>query len=56
MFERCSQLWGLIADGDPITTPTATLFPVLWRDRPAMLKLSSQEDQQRGAGLMELHD
>lgn len=53
MFEPYSRQWGLIADGDPITTPTATLFPVLWRGRPAMLKLSSQEDQQRGAGLMD---
>ena len=53
MFGLYSHKWGLVADGDPITTPTATLFPVLWRGRPAMLKLSSQEDQRRGAGLME---
>ncbi|KRW97628.1 aminoglycoside phosphotransferase family protein [Paracoccus sp. MKU1] len=53
MLDPYSRRWGLIANGDPITTPTATLFPVLWRGRPAMLKLSSQEDQQRGAGLME---
>lgn len=53
MLDPYSRRWGLIADGEPITTPTATLFPVFWRDRPAMLKLSSQEDQQRGAGLME---
>lgn len=52
MFEPYSRLWGLVSDGDPITTPTAALFPVLWRDRPAMLKLSEQEDQRRGAGLM----
>lgn len=52
MFEPYSRLWGLIADGEPITTPSATLFPVLWRAEPAMLKLSEQEDQQRGAELM----
>lgn len=52
MFKLYSRRWGLIADGDPITTPTATLFPVLWRGKPAMLKLSSQEDQQHGAALM----
>ena len=53
MLDSDSHRWGLIANGEPIATSTATLFPVLWRDQPAMLKLSSQEDQQRGAGLME---
>lgn len=52
MLDPYSRRWGLIADGEPITTPTATLFPVLWRAKPAMLKLSEQEDQQRGARLM----
>lgn len=53
MFEPYSRRWGLVSDGEPVTTPTAALFPVLWRDRPAMLKLSEQEDQRRGAGLIE---
>ncbi|MBD9529153.1 aminoglycoside phosphotransferase family protein [Paracoccus sp. PAR01] len=53
MFEPYLQRWGLVADGKPIITPTAHLLPVLRRGAPAMLKLSSQPDQQRGAALME---
>lgn len=53
MFEPYLHHWNLVADGDPIITPTAKLLPVLRQDMPVMLKLSSQPDQQRGAALME---
>lgn len=53
MFEPYLLRWNLVADGAPIETPTARLLPVLRQDVPAMLKLSSQPDQQRGAALME---
>lgn len=53
MFETYLNRWKLRVDGDPISTSTAHLLPVLWQEKPAMLKLSSQPDQQRGAALME---
>ncbi|BBR39684.1 aminoglycoside O-phosphotransferase APH(6)-Ic [Aeromonas veronii] len=53
MFEPYLLRWGLVRDGEPVTTPAATLLPVLRHGEPAMLKLSSNEDQQRGAALME---
>lgn len=53
MFEPYIGQWNLLADGAPVATPTANLLPVLWSGRPAMLKLSSQPDQRRGAALME---
>ena len=53
MFELYLHRWGLIADGEPVITPTARLLPVLRQETPAMMKLSTQPDQQRGARLME---
>lgn len=53
MFELYLHRWDLVPDGEPIVTPTAQLLPVLRQETPAMLKLSSQPDQQRGAALME---
>lgn len=52
MFEPYLRLWNLTADGEPITTPAARLLPVLRNGKPAMLKLASSPDQQRGAALM----
>ena len=53
MFEPYLHLWNLIADGEPVLTPAAQLLPVLRHGQPAMLKLSSNPDQQRGATLIE---
>lgn len=53
MFRQYLRLWNLVVDGEPIVTPTAQLLPVLRQGEPAMLKLSSHTDQQRGAALME---
>jgi len=44
-FAPYIRRWKLIADGDPITTPTARLLPVLWRGEPAMLKLSREREE-----------
>lgn len=52
IFAPYLRCWDLIADGEPIATPAARLLPVLHRGMPAMLKLSSDADQQRGAALM----
>lgn len=53
MFKPYLSLWNLVADGEPIVTPAAHLLPVLRKGQPAMLKLSTNPDQQRGAALME---
>lgn len=52
MFAPYLHRWNLITDGEPIYTPSAHLLPVLHRGAPAMIKLSSDADQQRGAALM----
>jgi len=53
MFGPYLRRWSLVADGEPIATPAARLLPVRGESGPAMLKLSSNPDQQRGAALME---
>ncbi len=53
MFEHFITQWGLVPDGKPVVTSTASLLPVQWRGRAAMLKLSLEADQTRGAALME---
>lgn len=52
MFESHLARWGLIPDGDPITTAAAQLLPVLRGSEPAMLKLSHGEDERLGGVLM----
>lgn len=52
MFESHLARWGLIPDGDPITTAAARLLPVLRGNEPAMLKLSDAEDERLGGVLM----
>lgn len=56
MFDPYLRRWHLVPDGEPIVTPSAHLIPVSWREKPAMLKLSSQPDARRGAALMEWWD
>lgn len=53
MVQTYLSRWNLVADGEPITTATAELLPVLRDEMPAMLKYSTHPDQQRGAALME---
>lgn len=52
MFERHLTRWHLVPDGNPVATPSAALLPVLRHGEPAILKLSSHEDQLRGGALM----
>lgn len=56
MFDPYLKLWNLVTDGEPISTPAANLLPVLREGEPAMLKLSTNTDQRRGAALMEWWD
>jgi len=53
MFESHLDCWGLVADGDPITTRAARLLPVLRDGQPAMLKISHEADERMGGQLME---
>jgi streptomycin 6-kinase len=56
MFESHLVKWHLVPDGEAIITRAARLLPVRWRGEPAMLKLSSEADDQRGGALMEWWD
>ena len=52
MFDQYLSRWNLTSDGEPITTRSAALLPVLRYGEPAILKLYNDEHQQRGADLM----
>ncbi|MDV4153694.1 MULTISPECIES: aminoglycoside phosphotransferase family protein [Rhizobium] len=56
MFARYLNRWSLIADGEPIITHSSRLLPVLWQDRPAMLKVAADIDERYGALLMQWWD
>ncbi|PZP48144.1 MAG: APH(6) family putative aminoglycoside O-phosphotransferase [Azospirillum brasilense] len=48
--------WDLRPDGAPFATHAARLLPVRWRGVPAILKLSDDEDERRGARLLRWWD
>ncbi len=52
MFAEYLTRWSLTPDGEPILTPTSQLLPVRFRDRPAMLKITTIEEEKRGRKLM----
>ncbi|WP_283194200.1 aminoglycoside phosphotransferase family protein [Rhizobium sp. AN80A] len=52
MFKPYLDRWHLTPDGEPIVTHSSHLLPVLWRDKPAMLKLSADEAERSGAAVM----
>ncbi len=56
MFDPYLTRWGLIPDGVPIATPAARLLPVLADGKPAILKLSHEDDERLGGDLMEWWD
>ena len=56
MFEPHLLRWGLVPDGDPITTSAARLLPVVRSGEPAMLKLAFEEHERSGGVLMEWWD
>ena len=53
MFERYLHQWTLVSDGDPIATTHAQLLPVRRGATPAMLKVTSADDERLGGRLME---
>jgi streptomycin 6-kinase len=56
MFDPYLRHWDLVPDGNPIVTPAARLLPVRRGGEPAMLKLSTEEDERFGSVLMEWWD
>ena len=48
MFDLYIDRWSLTPDGDPIITHSSDLLPVLWRDKPAMLKIARDVDEKFG--------
>jgi len=48
MFDPYIDRWSLTPDGDPIITHSSHLLPVLWRDKPAMLKIALDVDEKFG--------
>ncbi|MGS0894796.1 aminoglycoside phosphotransferase family protein [Burkholderia stagnalis] len=52
MFDPYLHRWGLVPDGAPILTASGGLLPVVWRARPAMLKIATCDEERRGNALM----
>jgi streptomycin 6-kinase len=52
MFDPYLDRWALAADGEPIITHSSRLLPVLWQDKPAMLKIAVGAEEKFGGRLM----
>jgi streptomycin 6-kinase len=52
IFEPYLSLWKLIAEGTPVHTSGSDFLPVRYQGEPAMLKLTTSEEEVRGAGLL----
>lgn len=51
-FERYIKLWSLEPDGVPVITHSSRLLPVRYEGKPAMLKIATEEHEQKGARVM----
>ena len=51
-FDKHIVRWGLVPDGDPISTHSSDLLPALKDGVPVMLKIARPEEEQSGALLM----
>ena len=52
MFNPYLYCWDLVPDGHPIVTRSSRLLPVRYCGAPAMLKIATKEEEQRGNALM----
>ncbi|MDR5880048.1 aminoglycoside phosphotransferase family protein [Caballeronia sp. LZ032] len=52
MFEPYLKRWELTIDGEPFSSRNACLVPVRHRDTPAILKISSEPEEQAGGAVM----
>jgi len=50
--QACLRRWSLVADGEPVTTPSSILLPVRRGGEPALLKIARAEEERRGGRLM----
>ena len=53
MFRAYIDRWGLVPDGAPIARRSGSLIPVRYRGEPAILKLAREDEERRGAAIME---
>jgi streptomycin 6-kinase len=53
MFATFIDRWGLVPDGAPIERRSGSLLPVRYRGEPAILKLAREDEERRGAAIME---
>jgi streptomycin 6-kinase len=56
MFEPYLSRWALTPDGQPIVTHSSNLLPVLWRGKPAMLKISDDAAERAGGAVLDWWD
>ncbi|MBB3409407.1 streptomycin 6-kinase [Rhizobium sp. BK316] len=56
MFSPYLERWSLTSDGEPIITHSSRLLPVIWQDKPAMLKVATDSSERDGALLMKWWD
>ena len=56
MFDAYIARWQLTPDGAPIVTPTSRLLPVRFEDKPAMLKIALEAEEQHGNAVMRWWD
>jgi streptomycin 6-kinase len=52
-IERYMSRWDLAPDGNPVITRSSHLLPVRYQGLPAMLKIATHPEEQRGAELMQ---
>ena len=52
IFNKYLALWNLVPDGEPIITGTSQLLPVRYKNKPAFLKISIEEEEKQGNHLM----
>jgi streptomycin 6-kinase len=50
--DRYLARWNLVADGEPVSTPSSLLLPVRRGAEPAMLKIAREEEERRGGRVM----
>jgi len=51
-FEKYLNVWDLVPDGNPISTHSSDLLPVIYKNQPAMLKIALSKEEERGNSLM----
>lgn len=52
LFDKYITQWHLTPDGAPIVTPSSQLLPVYYQNQPAMLKITTCDEERLGSRLM----